>query len=1179
MNIKELFEKDIHRNINGVIKVGQQDNENVRQELDEYVVTQQLERHFNTFFDRYTDSIDTPTDKMGVWISGFFGSGKSHFLKILSYLLANISIEQQQAIDFFDEKRVPDPLLRASMARAVQGSTDVILFNIDSKAEDNSKDQRDSIVRVFQKVFDDYLGYFGSVPAIAQFERTLDQKGQYQAFKEAFAGDSGSTWEEHRDGWLFYQEDISRALAVSTGMGVDAANRLVEAIDQNYTNSVEKFAQTVRQYLDSKGTKHRLLFMVDEVGQYIGESPDLMLNLQTVVEDLGIHCGGKAWVIVTSQEAMDEITKNRIRGNDFSKIVGRFYKPLSLSSANTDEVIKLRLLDKTPIARTALESQYHEKQAILKNQINFSADCADLPGYKDANDFQSAYPFIPYQFNLLQVVFTQIRVMGSAGKHLASGERSLLDAFQIAAQTVADKSIGTLVPFHTFYLAIEGFLDSSISQAIKQAQQNSQLQPVDIDLLKILFMIKYVKEISPNPDNLTTLCLSHIDQDRLALKAQIQDSLQRLERQTLIQRTGDEYSFLTHEEQDIGREIKNIDVDPGEVTTEFQTMVWESIFTDKKLKYDARHQYDFNRKLDHQAKGIQTNDFGIHIVTPYADRYKTLQVDVQCFAETAGGQEVLVRLPDDPHLLDEVNELVKTAKYIRRKHSGNLTASIRKILDGRADENSKRKERIEQTLRRLISEADLFADGSKVQVGSRDVRSVLTGGLTALIDNVHTKLNYVQSGFNTEAEIVTALTRDSIVKNLQDEYPNAAAHTEMLSWLADEARSHRRVSIRSLTDKFLKRPFGWSEFDTLGVLAELVNLGKVELRKAQATVNPKESGLVVKLRSRSGVDEYLVRLCNEVDPASVLVARDLARDLLEGTPPSDTVKLYEAYQAALKVSCDRLQVWIDRSKSEQLPFGNRMAQHATLLQNLTAQDDAAAFFGAIRTQRDELEDYVEDAQKIQSFFESQLGTFLKARADLKTLESELCHLNEPDAIAKIAQVRQILAMPDPTFQVPQLGQLLQPVQALVQARLQAQRDRVAATGVRVREKVGQYAIEAHPQLAAQLDLAQLTQPIDRVTIALEQAQTIDSAIARERDLEQLEQQLMAQVDTAAATLLTQQQLAGAEVTVTKPMVTVRLSQVAGKSIFESSQDVDEYLERVKMAIVAEIAQGKRVRLE
>jgi hypothetical protein len=523
--------------------------------------------------------------------------------------------------------------------------------------------------------------------------------------------------------------------------------------------------------------------------------------------------------------------------------------------------------------------------------------------------------------------------------------------------------------------------------------------------------------------------------------------------------------------------------------------------------------------------------------------------------------------------------LVRTDKYIRRKNSGGLSTSIQTILAGRGEENSKRRDRIQNTLRRLISEADLFAVGSKVQVSSRDVRSVLTDGLTYLIENVYTKLNYVDSGFNTEDEVTTALTRDSIVKNLQDEYLNASAHTEMLSWLADELRSYRSVTIRGLTDKFLKRPFGWAELDTLGVLAELVNLGKIELRLAQATVNPKESGLVPKLRSKSGVDKYLVRLCDVIDQASLRVARDLAGDLLEGTPPSDPLKLYATYQEALKASCDRLQGWIDRSQSEQLPFGNLMAQHLTLLQNLSAQDGAAAFFGAVRSQREELEDYVEDSQKIQSFFESQLATFLKARADLKNLESELCHLAEPYTIAKIAQVRQILAMPDPTAQVPQLGQLLQPVQALVRERLQAQRDRVAATGARVRDKVEQYAIEVHPEVAAQLDLAQLTQPIDRVNIALEQAQTIDSAIARERDLEQLEQELMAQVDTAAATLLAQQQLAGAEVTVTKPMVTVRLSQVAGKSILESSQDVDEYLERVKLAIVAEIDRGKRVRLE
>ncbi|NJN24281.1 MAG: BREX system P-loop protein BrxC [Acaryochloridaceae cyanobacterium RL_2_7] len=294
-------------------------------------------------------------------------------------------------------------MLQANMGRAVQGEADVILFNIDSKADANSKNQKDSIVQVFQKVFDEHLGYFGAVPAIAEFERQLDQRGQYGAFKQAFAKSSGQeSWENSRDAWLFHQEDIAQALVECAGMGLEAAQRLVESLDQTYNLSVEKFAQTVKQYVQSKGRNHRLLFMVDEVGQYVGENSDLMLNLQTVVEDLGVHCLGSAWVIVTSQEAMDEITKNKIRGNDFSKIVGRFYKSLSLSSANTDEVIKLRLLEKNEAAQTYLISLYRDKQAILKNQISFTSDCAEMSAYGDATDFACTYPFVSYQFKLLQ---------------------------------------------------------------------------------------------------------------------------------------------------------------------------------------------------------------------------------------------------------------------------------------------------------------------------------------------------------------------------------------------------------------------------------------------------------------------------------------------------------------------------------------------------------------------------------------------------------------------------------------------------------------------------------------------------------------------------------------------------------------------------------------------------------
>ncbi len=1182
MKIAELFHKPIHRNINGVIKVGQQDGDSIFQELDEYVVTKELDKHFRTFFDRYTEALDASTDKMGVWISGFFGSGKSHFLKILSYLLANQTIRGKAAVEFFDADRIADPMLRANINRAVHASTDVILFNIDSKADASSKTHKDSIVKVFQKVFDEHLGYFGTVPAIAEFERTLDQRSQYEDFKQAFVESSGQAWEECRDAWLFYQEDIVKALMAAAGMGEEAANRLVEDYDKNYSLSPEKFACMVRAYLERKGSNHRLIFMVDEVGQYIGENPDLMLNLQTVVEDLGIHCYGRAWVVVTSQEAMDEITKNRIKGNDFSKIVGRFYRPLSLSSANTDEVIKLRLLRKDESsAKPLLEGLFNQKQAILRNQIIFSQDCAELSGYRHADDFVAAYPFIPYQFTLLQKVFTQVRLMGSAGKHLASGERSLLDAFQIAAKHLGSEPIGVLVPFHTFYLAIEGFLDHTISQVITQAAENSQLQPDDVDLLKTLFMVKYVKEVRATLDNLTTLSLNHIDQDKLLLRNAVADSLNRLEKQTLIQRVGDEYIFLTHEEQDIGREIKNTEVDPGEITSEIQTLVWDSIFTDKKLKYSNRHQYGINRKLDDQTFGPQTNDIGLHIITPFADRYRELQDDTACLMATGGSQEVLIRLRDDGRLLDEVNELVQTNKYIRRKNSGTLTPSVQRILDSRGQDNSQRRERIEKTLRRLIAEASVFACSSKVEVNNRDTRSVLTEGLIYLVDNVYTKLNYVQSGFNTEDEVTNALVRDSQIQTLDGNYPNVAAHQEMQTWLADERRSHRRVSIRSLVDRFTKRPYGWSECDTLGIMAELVNQGKAELRRAQETVSPREIGLVAKLRSRSGLDEYIVQLCDEVDPASLRVAMELAQSILPTAPPSEPMKLYEAYQEALKGKLQLLQRWLGIAETDALPFRELLTEKIKFIQTICSQDGAAVFFNAVKEQREAIEDTVDDLDKLTSFFSQQVALFLKVRQDLSRLQQELRHVTDQELLAKVEEVKRILVMPDPTAQIPRLGMLLKPVQDAATAQREAQIAQVKATGNCLKERVAAYARSAYVTVAEQLDLETLTRPIDAKVQSAISAPTIDSAIAHRSELEKLETQLIQQIDQQASHLLHQPIPEGRDTPQpqVKPIVGVRVAAITYTSILETKQDVENYLTEVRAKLMTEIQQGNRIRLE
>ena len=199
MLIKEVFEKEIDRDIQGVIIVGQSEAENVAQELDEYVVTKELQKHFADFFSAYKKGIATNTPKMGVWISGFFGSGKSHFLKILSYLLANKSVGERKAIDFFvDDRKIAEETLLADMKLAADTPTDVVLFNIDSKSDSNSKRNKDAIVHVFLKVFNEMQGFCGAMPFLADLERKLAEEGRYDGFKQKFEGLYGDAWEDSR---------------------------------------------------------------------------------------------------------------------------------------------------------------------------------------------------------------------------------------------------------------------------------------------------------------------------------------------------------------------------------------------------------------------------------------------------------------------------------------------------------------------------------------------------------------------------------------------------------------------------------------------------------------------------------------------------------------------------------------------------------------------------------------------------------------------------------------------------------------------------------------------------------------------------------------------------------------------------------------------------------------------
>src|SRR5690606_18833304 len=278
--MRDIFEKPVDRAIDGVIKAD--DEASLRVELDEDVITGEIGRRLEQFLEAYNNY----STANGVWISGFFGSGKSHLLKMLALLLENREVDGVKAFDIFAEKLKDEPMLAGALRKAVAIPSKSILFNIDQKADVISKTDVDALLAVFQKVFNEMCGYYGKQPHIAQFERDLDERGLLSAFREAFEAVSGKPWERGREQALLEGRHIASAFAAVTGEPADLSKDILKRYRADTSISIEDFATMVKAWIDKQEPGFRLNFFIDEVGQYIADNVKLMTNLQTIAESL-----------------------------------------------------------------------------------------------------------------------------------------------------------------------------------------------------------------------------------------------------------------------------------------------------------------------------------------------------------------------------------------------------------------------------------------------------------------------------------------------------------------------------------------------------------------------------------------------------------------------------------------------------------------------------------------------------------------------------------------------------------------------------------------------------------------------------------------------------------------------------------------------------------------------------
>lgn len=1038
MQIKDVFSKSIDRNIKGVITIGDEQDANVKQELEEYVVTHELQKHFRDFFTAYVESVNHDTTKMGAWISGFFGSGKSHFLKILAYLLENRQVAGKSALAYFlDDHKIDNQMTIDAMQLATSVHNETILFNIDSKAKSGNKSQKDAILNVFWQVFNEKLGLIGVDFWIADLERDLIRDGQYEAFQAKFQelDKRGRTWKDARNGFAFLKGTIKDVLVSIGYMTDENAAGFIEQLKKDYPLSVEDFAERVNEYIVQQSEPdYHLVFLVDEVGQYIGDSQQRMLNLQSVVEDLGTYTHGKAWVIVTSQQAIDQVTEN-INGQDFSKIQGRFNTRIAMSSANVDEVINKRLLAKTTESERSLANIYDNNQHAINNLMTFEGDI-ERKHYANPQNFADVYPFVPYQFNLLQDTLTAIRQNGSDGKHLANGERSMLAVFQESAQRIETHDVGSLVPFSIFYQGLDQFLDHTHLIVIQRALENDVInpkheeQPFNVHVLETLFMVKYVDNFNATLNNIVTLMIDSIDTDRIELEQRVKDALDVLSRQRLVEKTTQGYEFLTDAEQDISRKISKQDVEANEVSQAIGMYLFSNEQINRKLVYpklDRQYTFMFNQFVDGHPVGPTNNAMSLKINTLESDTNRD-EMELRRLALSPSEPQIIIDLPADGQYVEDLRQAKRIEHFVRNSSGESFDARAEKIIDVKKSERQTLIKKAQTELETALEDADIYVGDERLEAGSKRFEQRLLTAQISLIDDVYRKLSFIDV-IKTDKDVVELFKSNSeLVKT--DE--NAQAIQAVLDRINLDANKQRKISYKSLLDRFSIAPYGYREIDIKWLVASLFANAKLKVFINGEQINWHQQANANKVADYFLKKQYTDKL--QIEPRMAINARQ-KQDLKEVADEvfnkrvfdndEDDTLVQELREHNIKNEQGTLETYL--KNPDYYPGQNILAHGQELLTKLVSRQDVDAFYDFISQHKDDFLDWHDDMYEygLEDFYnnQAQMQIWEKAYNNSRIYAKSREFINNSHVTELVEQIEKILRSNNPQGKINELKQL------------------------------------------------------------------------------------------------------------------------------------------------------------
>lgn len=912
MKIAQLFEVTVEEKIEPVIKVAEWGNEaKLASEIAGYVVTPLIERVLEEFLEHYTDTFRSDTSEVGVWISGYFGSGKSHLAKIMALLAQNRLIDGISACERF-EARIPqsssrhDSILR-SLRRMPQCRTEVLAFNLNTKKDANTPD----LARFLLSQFYLERGYCGNLTFARVIEAEIDRLGRLDALHQEIERLTGKSWEQIRyNPSFFYARFLEAAHLVAPeafGSAADVKEILVRAEQEEIVN-VSFLVRECLTYLDHRakaepGVAHRLLWVLDETGQWIKDDKDRLSALQAFIEELDLAGKGRIMAIVATHGDMGSVYAGaHALDTEMKKIAGRFWSQPALTTENIEIVLEERLLKKTHEGEEVLRGLYERRGGTLRTIGELEDSNQKLPDCSESG-FIKYYPFLPYQVHLIPEIVKSLRSKGGQGEQMSGSTRTLLgivqDILRSGRRSFLDAEPGPLVSFDEFYFNLEGAEISpdvrmDISRIVEKTEGTTETRQV----AEVLYLIRELPFIPRTLENLTRLQIQDVDDEQTAVRSHVEAELGRLMRAKLVSRSGEEYEYLTGERRTFEDAVATVE-------QQYEAPDLERGLFDHFVRGDGRdhfsewlgaatleylqRQFPIALAVDGRPVPGTSGGVTLDLTTPYGrlryDEQDLLDESLKnprTFFVVAGKvpdlerdlarylamREVADRWKSDPHRSEEARALA------RERQETDLVQLRRAVVAG---------------LTKGLASAALIFRGALTPVPQRNgetASAALHGMLGGRLGEIYTKFARVSYRIKDDDRAIREVLAGKGAKNADAQalqlYDSASGtlneHAPVIDGVIMHLRAMeeqgRRTTGKELLSLFEEPEYGWDQNAVRVAVAALVREGRAELSLSHRPVrNPGDPELVDALRIRNKFQSAEVVPVGAIEPADLTTAR------------------------------------------------------------------------------------------------------------------------------------------------------------------------------------------------------------------------------------------------------------------------------------------------------------------